>query len=173
MQLEEARDAAAREAQSKADKELHYATSLEAVQSQLERELRERRVLQRQLEEVQALAAARSAEKAEVAAAGDIPLRAEVAASQRRAEEATHEAERLRSQLRLASDEVARLRVRAEDADAEAQRAEIRARRAAAQAEAERDAMVLRFNQRSEVGTFATCYVYTLARKPKPILIRL
>ncbi|KAL1524857.1 hypothetical protein AB1Y20_019737 [Prymnesium parvum] len=158
-QLEEARAAAQREAQAMAERELRHARTLEDVHSKLERELRERRALQRQLEEAQAVAAARSAERAEVAAAGDPPLRAEVAACRRRAEEAEHSAQRLQAQLRQAADEMARLRARAEGADAEAQRAEIRGRRAAAQAEAERDAMALRLAQRAEAADSALAEV--------------
>ena len=195
-QLNDARAAAAREAEAIAARELRYAQSLETAQAQLEREQREKRTLERQLEEAQSVkppfveptqplpmpstahrrghdtaprrcattlrptlgmplpclwlpclgltesggpccawqtAAARTAEKAEVAASGDVALRAEVASCLRRAEEAEQLTSRLRSELRLATDEATRHRVRAENAEAEAQRVEIRSRRAAAQ----------------------------------------
>ena len=155
LQLEEARQAAALVVEQAAEKELAHAKALEMVNSQLERELRERRSLQSQLEEAQTKVITLTAEKAQVAALGDAPLRAEMTAHMKRADEAEQQVDTLRTEVRTANEEIVRQRVRAENADGEAQRSEILARRAASQAEAERDAMALRMAQRVEAADAA------------------
>ena len=154
-QLEEARAAAAREGAAAAARELSLRQAIESAETSLERELRERRQLERSLEESNAKCAALAGNLAEVAASGESALREELNAKRHRAEEAELLSERLRSELKLAADEVSRHRVRADNSDAEAQRAEVRARRAVAQAEADRDAMALRLAQRGEAADAA------------------
>ena len=155
VQLEEARAGAAREVEAAAARELSLLQAIESAETALEKEMRARRQLERSLDEANSKSAALTASIAEAAAGGDIMLRGDLITERRRAEEVELLAERLRSELKVATDEATRQRVRAENADAEAQRAEVRARRAVAQAESDRDAMALRLAQRGEAADAA------------------
>lgn len=144
-----------REVEAVAARELSLRPMIESAEISLEKEVRERRQLERLLDEANSKCAALASKLAEVAASREAAMREELDSTRRRAEEAELMVERVTAALKLAEEEARRQRVRADGADAEAQRTDVRARRAVPIAEADRDSIALRLAQRGEAADTA------------------
>jgi len=152
-QLEES--AAVREVEAVAARELSLRPMIESAEISLEKEVRERRQLERLLDEANSKCAALASKLAEVAASREAAMREELDSTRRRAEEAELMVEHVSAALKLAEKEARRQPARADGADAEAQRTDVRARRAVPIAEADRDSIALRLAQRGEAADTA------------------